>query len=78
MPYAKITRKEAREWKRRAETAEGKLNTLVSDYPRGVRVDTVEVRNAEWHIMRTARKLGRAIVVVPSVLDKLEVYAVLP
>lgn len=46
-----------------------------SDYP-GINIDTVNVLDAEWHIIETARKLGCAVFVVPvNGESKVRVYA---
>lgn len=48
-----------------------------SDYPGGVNIDTIEVKNSEWHIVRTARALGPAVVVVPDqAVNKLRIYGI--
>lgn len=75
---AKISQREARRLKKRVDELEGVLdkmnNSWVGEWPRGCHLDTITVKSEEFHIVRTARKLGHAVVLVPSEYPKLHVY----
>lgn len=65
-----ISQREAQRLKKRVEVLEEELSKQrrhwCSEWPGGVHVDTVDVKSEEYHIAKTARKLGHAVVVVPQ------------
>lgn len=75
-----ISQREARRLKKRVaelEKAErDRCNAWVSDYPGGVRLDTINVGLSEWYIVATARRLGHAVVIVPDKEAYLRIYGV--
>jgi len=77
---AKISQREARILKRRVIELERQLDNQRSrwskDWPGGVNIDTVEVNMSEWYIVKTARLLGHAVVIVPGDAPKLLVYGI--
>lgn len=46
------------------------------EWPDGVLLDTIEVTNAEWHIVRAARLLGHPVVITSGELNKLSVWGI--
>lgn len=79
----KMSQREARTLKKRVAELEGILDkqraAWAHEWPEGVHLDTVSVNSSEWAIIRTARKLGHAVVVIPSASDnpnKLHVYGI--
>jgi hypothetical protein len=78
----KISQREARQLRKRVAELE-KINeqnasAWARDYVGGVNIDTIPVKDVEWHIISTARKLGHAVVVLPTDNFKLLLYAVKP
>lgn len=78
----KISQREARQLKRRVNELETELNrqrhNWTEEWPGGVRIDTVDVNESEYHIADTARNLGHAVVVIPRLLGsqwQFKVYA---
>lgn len=65
MPRKHITQKEAREFKRRAEVAEGKLNIWCTWVHPGISVGAENITNVNSIKMRMARKLGFGLLIVP-------------
>lgn len=75
----KISQREARSLKKRVAELEAVLQrqraAYATQWPGGTHVDTMTVKSEEFHIVHTARKLGHAVVLVPSEYPKLHVYA---
>jgi hypothetical protein len=76
---AKISQREARALKRRVAQLENDFKrqreSWIAEWPGGVHIDNITVQHAEWHIAKTARRLGHAVVVVPGDQPQLKVYA---
>lgn len=78
-----ISQREARRLRKRVEELERhaalRANAWATDWPGGVHIDRIHVNDIEVNIARTARKLGHALVIVPSHSDNhIDVYAVKP
>lgn len=78
----KISQREARKLRKRVQELEKRneqnANAWAREYIGGVHMDTVSVSNVSHAICRTARRLGRALVVIPGDNGKFElsIYAV--
>jgi tRNA G18 (ribose-2'-O)-methylase SpoU len=75
-----ISQREARRLRKRvadlATILAGQRNLWRTDYPGGVHLDTISVNGTEAAIVRTARALGHACVVINgSLADPVNVYA---
>lgn len=81
MPRRRISQKEAREALKEVERLTKALD-IAEDRPWapqvfGTKIATIDVQNAEWHIVNTARKLGRFVAAeVVSGANKLTFFAV--
>ena len=76
----KISQREARRLRKRVSELEridaGRKARWSSDYPGGTNIDTLHVSETEWFIVRTAKALGHAVVVVPGNKPELRVYGI--
>lgn len=75
---AKISQREARQLKKRVAELEDILRRQrlqwAREWPGGTHLDTMTVKSEEFYVVKTARLLGHAVVVVPSEYPKLQVY----
>lgn len=75
----KISQHDARRLRKRVAEFEAqqsaRLNRWASEWPSAKKIDTVRLSNTEWHIVRTARACGHAVVLVPRENDNVDVYA---
>lgn len=77
MPYKRITRAEARDWKRRAEQAETKLRHVLTYNVPGVHLGAETITETNTTRMRTARKLSHGLILVMrSETNVADIYAV--
>lgn len=64
-----ISQREARRLQQRVAKLENQLDmqraNWSNDWPGGINIDTMTVKEAEFSIADTARKLGHAVVVIP-------------
>ena len=77
---ATISQREARRLRKRVAELEaretGRNRRWATDYPGGVCIATFNVSSPGWHIVRTAKVLGHAVVVVPGDENALRLYAI--
>lgn len=75
----KISQREARRLRKRVADLEradsARRERWTQNYPGGTNIDTLTVSEVEWFIVRTARMLGHACVVIPGNMPQLLVYA---
>jgi hypothetical protein len=78
----KISQREAKALRKRVAELERhneqNASAWAREYIGGVNINTIAVKDVEWHIISTARKLGHAVIVLPTDNFKLLVYAVKP
>lgn len=76
MPYKRITRAEARDWKRRAEQAETKLRNLLTYNMPGIHIGAETITDINAIRMRLARTLHHGLLVVMRNENVADIYAV--
>jgi hypothetical protein len=71
----KISQREAQRLRKRVTELESERNAQhrawSSDFPGGTAIDTITVSDTEWWIVKTARRLGHAVVVTTGDNPKL-------
>jgi hypothetical protein len=75
-----ISQREARKLKQRVKKMEADLaaqrGRWSKEWPGGVLIDTINVTNAEWNIVRTARLMGHPVVVTTGEVNKLGMWGI--
>jgi hypothetical protein len=75
---AKISQREARSLKKQVAELKAQINRqLISwsdTWPGGTHLTSIEVSASHYHIVKTARLLGRAVVIAPAEFPKLHLY----
>jgi hypothetical protein len=75
-----ISQREARRLRKTVRKMEADLaaqrSRWTKEWPGGVLIDTIEVSNTEWNIVRTARLMGHPVVVTAAEVNKLGVWGI--
>ena len=75
-----ISQREARRLRKKVRKMEADLaaqrSRWTKEWPGGVLIDTLNVTNTEWHMVRVARLMGHPVVVTTGEMNKLGVWGI--